>query len=204
MKISFSRRFFMSAARDRIREQILNYKPYNEQEEQDKKIMLRYMDVFEDIFTRSNEIAHFTASSWIVNKDRSKVVMIYHNIYNSWSWTGGHADGEEELLKVAIREAKEETGIEQIKPVMEDIYSLEIICVNGHVKRGKYVSSHLHLNLTYLLEAEESSELRIKEDENSGVKWVDIDKVAQESSEPCMIEIYKKLNEKLIRQRGRF
>lgn len=52
-----------------------------------------------------------TASAWVVNKDRSKVLMIYHNIYNSWSWLGGHADGETDLLAVAIREVREEAGI---------------------------------------------------------------------------------------------
>mgnify|MGYP002237558723 CR=1 FL=1 len=52
-----------------------------------------------------------TASAWVVNKDRSKVLMIYHNIYNSWSWLGGHADGETDLLAVAIREVREEAAL---------------------------------------------------------------------------------------------
>jgi 8-oxo-dGTP pyrophosphatase MutT (NUDIX family) len=182
---------------DKLYSLIASYRPWNEQEETDQKLILKYMDLFEDILNRENEIAHISASSWIVNKDRTKVLMIYHNIYNSWAWTGGHADGEEDLLSVALREAKEETGIQTIKPVMEDIYSLEILCVNGHIKKGKYVSSHLHLNITYLLEADDNEALRVKEDENSGVKWVDIDQAANMSSEVWMREIYQKLNEKL-------
>lgn len=180
-----------------LKPQIQAYQPYNEQEAKDKSVILKYIDTFDDLLTRENELAHFTSSSWIVNKNRTKVVMIYHNIYNSWSWTGGHADGDADLLAVAIREAKEETGLENIRPVSEDIYSLEIVCVNGHIKRGKYVASHLHINVTYLLEADETEPLRIKQDENSGVKWVNIEDTIAMSSEPCMWDIYRKLNEKL-------
>lgn len=180
-----------------LKKEIEAYQPYNEQETTDKAVILKYIDSFDNLLTRENELAHFTASSWIVNKERTKVVMIYHNIYDSWSWTGGHADGEEDLLAVAIREAREETGLEHIRPVSEDIYSLEIVCVNGHVKRGKYVASHLHINVTYLLEADEAETLKIKQDENSGVKWVNIEDTIAMSSEPCMWDIYRKLNEKL-------
>lgn len=182
----------------KLKEQIENYQPYNEQEEKDKQTILKYMDTFEDVLTRNNEFGHFTASSWVVNKERTKVLMIYHNIYQSWAWTGGHADGESDMLNVAVRELKEETGVENVKVLTPDIYSLEIICVNGHVKRGKYVSSHVHLNCTYLLEVDEKETLKIKEDENSGVKWVKIEEVAKASSEPWMTEkVYQKLTEKL-------
>lgn len=177
---------------------IKQYRPCSEQEEVDQKLTLKYMDLFEDVLFRENEIAHLTASSWIVNQDRTKVLMIYHNIYDSWAWTGGHADGEADLLKVAQREAQEETGIQTIKPINEGIYSLEILCVNGHVKKGKYVSSHLHLNVTYLLEADEKESLHIKADENSGVRWVDLNQAINLSSEIWMRGIYKKLKEKLI------
>lgn len=179
-------------------EKIENYKPYNEQEEKDKQTILQYIHTFDDVLTRNNEFGHFTASSWVVNKERTKVLMIYHNIYQSWAWTGGHADGEENLLSTAIRELKEETGVENVKVLDEDIFSLEIICVNGHVKKGKYVSSHVHLNLTYLLEVDEKEILRVKEDENSGVKWVNIEDVEKVSNEKWIVEnVYKKLNEKL-------
>lgn len=181
-----------------LKEQIENYKPYNEQEEKDKETMLKYINTFDDVLTRNNEFGHFTASSWTVNKQRTKVLMIYHNIYKSWAWTGGHADGEENLLNVAIRELKEETGVKNVKVLNNDIFSLEIICVDGHVKREKYVSSHVHLNVTYLLEVDEEETLKIKEDENSAVKWVNIEDVEKVTDEKWVREnIYRKENEKL-------
>ena len=181
-----------------LKEQIKNYKPYNEQEEKDKEVMLKYINTFDDVLTRNNEFGHFTASSWVVNKERTKVIMIYHNIYKSWAWTGGHADGEKDLLKVAIKELKEETGVQNVKILKDDIFSLEIVPVAGHMKRGKYVSTHVHLNLTYLLEVDEKEILKMKEDENSGAKWVELDDVEKESTEEWLIEnVYKKLNKKL-------
>ena len=124
--------------------------------------------------------------------------MAYHNIYDSWSWLGGHADGETDLLAVAIREVKEEAGISGVRSVSEGIFSLESLTVDGHVKRGKYVSSHLHLNVTYLLEADEHGQLRVKEDENSGVAWFALGDAVLASTEPWMRErIYMKLNAKM-------
>jgi ADP-ribose pyrophosphatase YjhB (NUDIX family) len=179
-------------------EAIKNYHPYNEQEEIDKELILKYIEIFPDILNRTNEIAHITASNWIVNKDRNKVLMVYHKIYDSWSWTGGHADGEANLLKLAIKEAKEETGLKNLKPITEEIFSLESLCVNGHQKRGKYISSHLHLNITYLLEANENESLKINQEENSGVGWFTLAEALASPSEIWMAEnIYQKLLEKL-------
>jgi 8-oxo-dGTP pyrophosphatase MutT (NUDIX family) len=182
----------------KLREKIEKYQPYNEQEANDKQIMLKYIDTFEDVLTRNNEFGHFTASAWAVNREKTKVLMIYHNIYQSWAWTGGHADGEDNLLEVAIRELKEETGIKNVKVLNNNIFSLEIICVNGHIKKEKYVSSHQHLNLTYLVEVDEKEILKVKEEENSGVKWMNLEDIAKNSNEKWMIEnVYQKLNDKL-------
>lgn len=95
----------------RLRAQIEAFVPYNEQEEADRRQMLADMDCFSDLLTRENATAHFTASCWIVNPDRKKVLMAYHNLYQSWAWLGGHADGEADLLSVALREANEESGV---------------------------------------------------------------------------------------------
>lgn len=181
-----------------IYEQIKAYRPWNEQERQDQAVILAFLDKNPDAFYRTNLLAHMTASAWVVNPQRSKALMVYHRLYDSWSWTGGHADGEEDLLAVALREVREETGVQRLRPVTEEIYSLEVLTVDGHEKRGQYVPSHLHLNLTYLLEAEEEQPLRVCEAENSGVAWFSLADALAASTEPWFIErIYKKLNEKL-------
>ena len=181
-----------------LRELIENYKPYNEQEKCDKELILEYIDTFDDVLTRDNKMCHFTASNWIVNKERTKVLMIYHNIYDSWAWTGGHADGDSDLLHVALKEANEETSLKNLKVLNDGIFGMQIVTVDSHIKREKFVSSHVHLDCCFLLEADENEEIKIKEDENSGVRWVNIEDVEKVVTEKWVAEnVYRKLNEKL-------
>lgn len=181
-----------------IYEDILAYRPCCEQEERDKAVILDFIEKNEDAFLRTNLIAHMTASGWVVNPAHDRVLMAYHKIYDAWSWTGGHADGERDLLSVALRECREETGVLSVRALMPEIFSLEVLPVEGHEKRGEYVPSHLHLNVTYLLEADDHEALHIREDENSGVAWFSPDEALKASSEPWFVaRVYKKLNDKL-------
>lgn len=164
LKSLFGSVLLLSERGNRMKEnlirQIENYPPFNEQEEKDKALILGWISNNENAFSRENTVAHITASAWVVNKDRSKVLMVYHNIYNSWSWLGGHAD--------------------------------------GHVKKGNYVSSHLHLNITYLLEADSEEQVSVKADENSGVMWFSPEDALEKSTEPWFVEhIYSKLIKKM-------
>ena len=176
--------------------QIAAYIPFNEQEAHDKDLLLGWLNSGTDIYTRENAAAHLTASAWVVSPDRQQVLMVYHNIYQSWSWMGGHADGERDLLGVARQEVLEESGLKELKLLSPDIFSLEILTVDGHIKRGVYVPSHIHMNVTYLLQAEEET-LRCKRDENSGVQWMTPQEALASSTEPWMVErIYRKLVDK--------
>lgn len=174
------------------------YVPWNAQEAGDREEILRRLRAGEDLYTRENRAAHLTASAWVVSPDRRLVLMAYHNLYGSWAWLGGHADGERNLLSTALREVREESGLELVRPVSERVYSLEILSVSGHEKHGRYVPSHLHLNVTYLLEADPAAPVRCKPDENSRVGWFSPEEAAAASSEPWFRErIYSKLNAKL-------
>ena len=142
---------------------------------------------------------YLTASAWVVSPDRKQVLMAYHNLYGSWAWLGGHADGQQDLLAAAMREVQEESGLTVVRPVTPDIFSLEILTVDGHEKHGRYVSSHLHLNVTYLLEADPTLPVRCKPDENSRVGWFGLEEAVAASTEPWFQQrIYKKLNAKLL------
>ena len=180
---------------------LAHYDPFNAQEEQDLKEIQRRLQSGEDLWTRKNRSAHLTASCWIVSPDRTHVLMGYHRLYDAWSWLGGHADGNHDLLSVALQEAREESGLTDIRPVTTDLFSVEILCVNGHEKHGEYVPSHLHLNLTYLLEAAPEKPLRVKEDEQSDLAWFPFRDAPGASSEAWFRDrIYAKLNAKLERE----
>ena len=205
-------------------EELNNYTPQSAQEAADKELILEYIKTFpKTILTRENRFAHMTASSMIFNRKRDKVLMVYHNIYRSWSWTGGHADGDQDMLFVARKEATEETGVKNLLVLggegkKSPLAAVDVLPVWGHVKRGEYVSSHLHLNFSFLFEAGEEEALCIREGENSDVAWISISELLKkhndaaeiapseasvhraEVTEPDMIPVY----EKLIRLGQRF
>ncbi len=176
---------------------IKNYTPLNEQEACDRELMLDFMVRNPDHLERKNRIAHFSASIWTVNKERTKTLMVYHNIYDSWSWIGGHADGDEDLRAVAMRELQEETGVKNARLLSPEFFSLEMLTVNGHMRKGVYVPSHLHMNVTYLAEADEGEALIVNESENQAVKWFTFEDAVKVSTEPWFVEwIYRKLIER--------
>ncbi len=119
--------------------------------------------------------------------------MVYHNIYRSWAWSGGHCDGETDPLETARREVLEETGIKTLTLLGDGPVSIELLSVIPHIKRGKYISSHLHINYTYLFEGDEEEILKICEEENSNVGWLPIDDIESYVTEFHMIPIYKKV-----------
>lgn len=177
-------------------DEIRRYVPFNEQEEKDRVQLLAWLESGTPLYHRE-PAAHLTASAWVVNPGRDRVLMAYHKIYQSWAWTGGHADGETDLCAVARREAEEETGVSRLRLLQDGIFSLEILSVDGHEKRGEYVSTHLHLNVTYLFEADPNAPLQCKPDENTGAAWIPVALLPEKVSEPWFLRrIYGKLLQK--------
>lgn len=179
-------------------EQLQQYQPIHTQEITDKRAMSWMIQQFPDtILFRENPIAHMTASGFIVNREYTKTLMIHHNLYNSWGWTGGHADGNCNLLQVAIKEAKEETGVSGIEPLTPNLVSIDILPVFSHEKHATFVNTHLHFCYSYLLLADETAPLHHKPDENSGVKWIPLNQISHYCHESHMLPIYQKLIEKV-------
>lgn len=173
---------------------IERYEARDEQEKKDQALILEQMSLVGDsVLTRECEVAHMTSSGVILNEKMDKMLMIHHKIYDTWAWTGGHADGEDDPLAVAVREAKEETGLDKIRPISEAPASIEVLSVMGHRKKGRYVSTHLHFNASYILIADEAETLVVNQEETNGVKWVPVAELENHSNEPAMVDIYQKI-----------
>lgn len=179
-----------------------NYKAFDEEEEAEREAFVQFLEAFGDkAYDRDNLVGHFSSSCWIVNKDRTKVLMIYHNMYKTWAWVGGHADGDKDLLHVALKETMEETGLAHVRPVSDEPIDLNMMVVHNHYKRGKFVPRHLHPNVVYLLEADEAEPIRIKEDENSGVQWVALEEVKNYCSNDKVMPYYNRIMQKVAERK---
>jgi 8-oxo-dGTP pyrophosphatase MutT (NUDIX family) len=177
---------------------IRNHVPSDDQEAQARESFLQFLTTFPEgrWAVRQNLIGHLTASAWVVNPDRSKVVFAFHDLYQSWAWLGGHADGDTDLLRVAQKEAKEESSLDTT-PVSSLPFYLAVDPVQAHVKRGMFVPAHLHFNAVYLMEADESAALAPLPGENSAVAWMPnsllLDSVSEEHIKPDYAAIMKKV-----------
>jgi len=152
--------------------------PFNEQEKCDKEYFFEFIQSFDDVLTRDNIFGHFCASGYVLNKAKTKILLVNHNIFGGFIIPGGHVDGETDFFEVAKREIEEETGLKPV-PLDEKVFSIWNCGVRPHIKRGKFVSAHLHLDFDYLFEANDSVPLKVKPDENSSVIWADIDEVGK-------------------------
>lgn len=178
--------------------EIKEYIPYNQQEEIDKRNILNYISIFKDsLLLRKNEIAHFTVSSFIVNKQYNKTLMIHHVLRNTWSWTGGHLEENETFIMATIRELEEEIGIKNYTLYSDTIFSLDILPMEGHYKNGTYLSSHLHLSIAYLIIIDENQILRINKEEANHIAWLDFSKINESMFNAIDTRLYQKLINKI-------
>ncbi len=170
------------------------YRPVDAQEACDKERMLTLLKIYGDrLLTRDQTTAHFTSSAFVVDASFERCLMVYHNIYDSWSWTGGHLDGETDPVATAVREAWEETGIRTLKPFSPEPIGLDILPVISHFRKGNYVGAHLHLSLAYGFIGDPTEPLRVCPEENQQVGWIPVQKLEDYCSEPHMLPVYRKL-----------
>lgn len=140
-------------------------------------------------YHRDHLPGHITGSAWIVSDDRAHVLLLNHNNLNRWLQPGGHADGDENVLSVAIREANEETGLVNLKQINQEIFDLDI----HPIPERKGFPHHLHYDVRFLFQASRKDELKIS-DESSDLKWVSLTQVPSLTNQnSSILRMIKKL-----------
>ncbi len=149
-----------------------NYHPNSDDELCSKELIKSFVSSNEDCFLRSNLAGHITASCWLLSPKRDEVLLTHHKKIGLWLQLGGHADGDSDVLAVALKEAEEESGILGISPFESDSFDVEVHKIDEH----KGVPEHYHYDVRFALQAPHKDYL--VSDESHGLMWVAITDLA--------------------------
>lgn len=184
---------------EQLKQEILAYTPDSCSQKEEKEALLTALAEYGfTLFTREKEDIHITVGAFILSPDLQQTLMVDHLIYQSFCWTGGHADGEVDLWAVAEKEVREETGIKILWPYPKEILGIYRLPVPEHQKRGKTVKAHTHFVIAYGFIAPEKQKPAVKPDENKAVAWFPVAEIAVRCQEPHMLPIYQALYEKMV------
>ncbi len=138
-------------------------------------------------FDRQLQVGHVTGSAWVVNPSRTHALLMHHRKLGRWFQPGGHADGQPDVLKVALQEAREETGLTQIRAVSDAIFDVDVHQIPANAKEP----AHLHYDIRFLVEADPAEKLIINS-ESKGLLWVRLGDVAKYNGDESMIRMVQK------------
>lgn len=150
-------------------EQLLAYIDRTPERAQTAGRLLEFVLQTPDCFERSHAAGHITGSAWLVNPDGNKSLLTLHRKLKLWVQPGGHADGDPDVLRVALREAQEESGIGGLRALSADIYDIDIHVIPARPLTGE--PEHLHYDVRYLLQA--PHEQYAISDESDALGWFD-------------------------------
>ena len=164
-----------------------NYDPIFEEEIFYRKEVLDFFEKYPDCFDRSCSVGHFTSSAWLLNKNKTKVLLLHHAKLDEWFHLGGHCDGNPDLLAVAIKECQEESGIKQIIPVQESIFDIDV----HKIPKYKNEPEHIHYDIRFLLQVN-SDEKVIKNRESKDIRWFSKEKSKLPTKNSSILRMFDK------------
>jgi len=149
--------------------------------------IVAFVEAHEDCFERGCLPGHLTGSAWVVDPARTRVVLTHHRKLDRWLQLGGHADGETELRGVALREAREESGLTRLRALESEVFDVDAHRIPA---RGP-VPEHWHFDLRFLIEADPAEPLVVS-DESHAVAWVPLDEVPRRNPSESMARMLRK------------
>lgn len=147
---------------------------------------MAFIEEHDDCFSSKLQIGHATGSGWVVDSDRTHAILVHHATLNKWLQPGGHADGDPEILRVAIREVREETGL-NVRAVSPEVFDLD----SHEIPATDTVPAHVHHDICFLLEDGHRDSL-IASAESRDIRWVALDKVALLTTDASILRMVAK------------
>ncbi|GAB3781936.1 NUDIX hydrolase [Spirosoma horti] len=148
---------------------------------------IEFVRTYPKCFDRSLLIGHITGSAWIVSPDRQQVLLIHHRKLDRWLQPGGHADGDPDVAAVALREAREETGLTSLNYIDEGIFDVDV----HEIPSRKDVPAHLHYDIRFLLEAD-PLETFGDSDEIKNIQWFSIEMAKNTADSESILRMLRK------------
>jgi 8-oxo-dGTP pyrophosphatase MutT (NUDIX family) len=173
--------------KEKILNLLYNYNPTDYNEITYKKDIINFVNEYDNCFERTNLVGHMTASGWLIDQSGDRVLLMLHKKLNEWYQFGGHADGDFDLLNVAIKETQEESGIFDIKLVSHTIFDIDI----HDIPENNGVQAHKHYDIRFLFQVANNSREN-KNEESIALEWFskDLEKFPNHST--SMIRMFKK------------
>lgn len=178
------------------REFILNllddYSAFDATEHQMHQDLTTFVRENENCFDRSLAAGHITGSAWLVDTNLEYVFFTHHKKLNKWFQPGGHSDGDANTLAVSMREASEESGIEDvfIQPIHNSIFDIDVHKIPANKKEAE----HFHYDIRFLLEADKKHPLKISEESNE-ITWIAVKDIPDYTQEESIMRMIKKMNQ---------
>lgn len=173
--------------RNQLLQLLKNHQPSTTEEIQFKQQIIEFVQENPECFERTLLVGHVTGSAWIVDKSRTFTLLTHHLKLDKWFQTGGHCDGDSDVLNVAVKEAHEETGLTDIKVINPSIFDIDI----HEIPERKGVPKHLHYDIRFLLEANMNEPLVVSS-ESLDLAWIEISKVSElNNSESIMRMVFR-------------
>ncbi|MBS1624712.1 MAG: NUDIX hydrolase [Bacteroidetes bacterium] len=163
------------------------YTPFDETESQMRDEIITFVKQYPNYMDRTLEVGHITGSAWILDENKEYALLTHHHGLNRWFQLGGHGEGETNVKDIAIREAKEESGLESIRLVSENIFSLDV----HFIPESKSFPRHKHFDLRFLFFADKNEPLQISEESNE-LKWILLDDIHLYNSDPALMRMVSK------------
>jgi len=173
--------------RQPLLEKLSRYRPVDEREMEMLDRLRSFVEGNSDCFERSLKVGHITGSAWVVDQTRSQALLVHHRKLNKWLQPGGHADGDPDVLRVALREAREESNLEVIRPVSDEIFDVDIHVIPARAGEPE----HLHYDVRFLFEADPNAPLLVSH-ESRAVAWAPLAKIPELNSEESLMRMITK------------
>ncbi len=149
--------------------------------------IVQFVEDQPDCFCRHLWAGHITGATWLLDSTGQRVLLTHHKKLNRWLQPGGHADGDPDILAVALNEAHEETGLEGIRLVKEGIFDLDIHSIPA---RGE-VPQHLHYDIRFLVQTSESEDFVVS-DESHALAWFSGEELIRKDLDESIQRMHRK------------